>query len=907
MAKLTKILRSTDPVSETDSNTVFKLLIPVVEKDPSAVDAVEAARDVITRCELNDDRPLAHVLDWWYVSTTGQPSANGGAYLLPETLDESIRLPMEAVLRLKTAIPAADWLEKQRTFDSMLAQMDQMLTLGDHSAFKLQGERVAWSWLGDQLKGPVANLRENRRADFVEVDQRNFEQQLRERGLEVGSQRYRRMIKHRREVTGWIRKCIDLQHEVEPWVHRAVPRMISEVSSEFEDAVGTLAKALLRPILTEGSAPAVDTDDVAAELDAAGRSSGGSGRCRLARVADSWCEQTGKTIPSLDDEMQRHRRLMSSIAEIRPRVAEDGLDEVELHRLDDDFKAAETVLGNLQQGVARRERAEVARQQFAGLRRKLGESSLSDDSEWQSRIVDIESRLESDDPHELAREIGGAQASLSTKLDELLHQQLEDLRLLAAPLKELRAPDSVVREWERKIAQLERREGRGAAELKAGIEGDLQQLRMQCRAAVEEKLQQVDAILTDERDYIDGEEIGVFANRRSEIESLLQQAPLTDADLGDAGERAKELLSDVEDRRTHRWRATDGEDVLLDHLLHYCRGAMDFDSQDIRRLYVSLKTRPFAILAGLTGSGKSSLTRMFAEALGANNANGRFRRIAVRPDWIDQTEVLGFVNPVSRVFVPGWLAETVRDCERDADRLHFVLLDEMNLAPVEQYLAEWLSAIEERRSGNDDVWLPLYSSALKPENADEWPYRLGLPDNLIIIGTVNVDETTRPLSERVLDRANVLLLSVEVSGRHHQPDREPQQPWHLGFDEWRGVCVSEPSDVHHDFLVEIADILRHANIGVGLRAHLELERFVANAEGILGPEVALDWGIVQRIIPKIRGFKSHLADCLSELREEFENVGAEQSASIVRRWLEDSVSDDEFLDGTDPRLALARI
>jgi len=62
-----------------------------------------------------------------------------------------------------------------------------------------------------------------------------------------------------------------------------------------------------------------------------------------------------------------------------------------------------------------------------------------------------------------------------------------------------------------------------------------------------------------------------------------------------------------------------------------------------------------------------------------------------------------------------------------------------------------------------------------------------------------------------------------------------------------------------------------------------------------------------RIIPKIRGFKGHLAESLKELLEEFDNVGAHQSASIVRRWLDDNVSDDEFLEGTDPRLALARI
>ena len=63
---------------------------------------------------------------------------------------------------------------------------------------------------------------------------------------------------------------------------------------------------------------------------------------------------------------------------------------------------------------------------------------------------------------------------------------------------------------------------------------------------------------------------------------------------------------------------------------------------------------------------------------------------------------------------------------------------------------------------------------------------------------------------------------------------------------------------------------------------------------------------MQRIIPKIRGFKSSLTDTLEELAEEFRNVGARESAAIIDRWLDDSFSDDEYLDGTDPRLTLAR-
>lgn len=909
MAKLTKIIRSSDSVSETDANRVFELLIPIVETDPNADAAVETAGDVIGRIGLDADRHLAHVLDWWYVSTTGRPTANGGAHRLPESLDETVKSRMEAVISLNVALPAAAWLDKRRQLDSMLDGLDEALKLDHYGTVKLPGEREVWSSFSEQLGATAEQLKSNRQASRAEIDARKLEQELRDRGVEVGSRRFKQFLKRCRVATGHVNRIVDLQSEVEPWKRRTVPGRISEVPSDFKHAVGPLAEELLRPILPVNAAPGIDRAKVASNIDDAARSGDRRGRYKLARVVGGWCEETGEVIASLEEEIRRDRDLSASLSELEAKssVASDDLEEIKLHVLDDDIDGAERALESLQEQISRRERAQLAHQQLEGLRRKLRESRLSEDATWVERVADIENRLDSADPHEMAREIGAAQTELSAQLDRVLQEQQEDLKQLLEPLSVLGAPESTVRGWDRRIVELERRDGRGSNELKQEIEGAVHQLREESRGVVVQNLSQVDGILTDEREDFSNEDIGYFANWHSEIEAELQAPDLPDAHLSDACQSSAKLWSDLQDRRIYRWEADQGEGNLVEHLMSYCRGAFDFDPMDIKRLYVSLKTRPFVILAGLTGSGKSSLTRTYAGAFGASNANRRFRRIAVRPDWIDQTDVLGFVNPISETFVPGWLAETVRDCETEPDRLHFVLLDEMNLAPVEQYLAEWLSAIEEARSGSEDVQLPLYSSALKPKNGDEWPHSLRFPDNLIIIGTVNVDETTRPLSERVLDRANVLLLSVEVSERHHKPNGDPPAPWHVAVAEWREICSTEPSDDHHEFLVEIADILRQASIGVGLRAHLELERFVANAAGILDDEDALDWGIVQRVIPKIRGFKGHLAESLKELLEEFEKVGAKQSASIVRRWLDDTVSDDEFLEGTDPRLALVRV
>lgn len=899
MAKLTKIIRSTDLVSETDANAVFELLIPIVEETPRAPEVVETVSNVITRCPLSDERLLSHVLDWWYVATTGQPTANGGAHRLPASLNSAVRLPMEAVVSLETNVPAAEWIYKKQQLDSELNGLDNALKRGDYGI---------WSLLGEHLNDTVSRLEGNRRTEIVAIEWRDLQQALRDKGVDGGSRHYKQSLKMCRQVTDKLNQIVELQGEVEPWTRRPPLQLINDVPSEFKHAVGPLAEALLRPILAPNATPVVVREKIAEGIDAAGRSGDSRGRYKLARVIDEWCERTGQTIPSLKEELARHRQLVAGIAEIKAKsnAPDDALDEIKIHMLDDRLGDAEEALGRLREQNARDEQAQIAKSQLEGLRRSLHDSSYSSDPVWIARVADIEDRLGTDNPYDMAREIGKAQRELSEQLDELFKEQQEDLRQFLDTFSELRASDSIRGVWERRISELEGRDGRGANELKQELEEELKKLRDECREALSQDLEQIETILRDEREDFSDEDIGFFANKHSEMHQWSQEE-LGDKQLADARQSAKDLLHNVEDLRIHRWQVDHGEEALVEHLINYCTGALDFDHVDIRRLYVSLKTRPFVILAGLTGSGKSSLTRSFAEALGARGSNGRFRRIAVRPDWIDQSEVLGFVNPISDRFVPGWLAETIRDCEREPDRLHFVLLDEMNLAPVEQYLAEWLSAIEEARSGSDDVRIPLYSSALEPTNANEWSSSVSFPDNLMIVGTVNVDETTRPLSERVLDRANVLLLNVDVSDKHHKPNGAPSAPWHVEMTEWRKLCTNEPTDDHHEFLIEIADILRQASIGVGLRAHLELERFVANAKEIIDDETALDWGIVQRIIPKIRGFKRHLEGSLEELLEEFSNVGAEQSASIVRRWLDDGVSHDEFLEGTDPRLALARI
>ncbi|MGV8982817.1 AAA family ATPase, partial [Clostridium sp.] len=120
-----------------------------------------------------------------------------------------------------------------------------------------------------------------------------------------------------------------------------------------------------------------------------------------------------------------------------------------------------------------------------------------------------------------------------------------------------------------------------------------------------------------------------------------------------------------------------------------------YNDKDLNNFYLSLRTKPFVILAGISGSGKSKLVRLFAEAIGATKENGRFNMISVKPDWNDSTELLGYKN-INEEFVPGKLTKIIYEASKseNKDMPYFICLDEMNLARVEYYLSDYLSLIE---------------------------------------------------------------------------------------------------------------------------------------------------------------------------------------------------------------------
>lgn len=192
---------------------------------------------------------------------------------------------------------------------------------------------------------------------------------------------------------------------------------------------------------------------------------------------------------------------------------------------------------------------------------------------------------------------------------------------------------------------------------------------------------------------------------------------------------------------------------------HIRRKGFFFPEHLIENFYLSLKTKPFVILAGISGTGKTRLVKLFAEALGATGINGQFTLIPVRPDWSDPADLLGYKDLSGR-FKPGPLTEVLVEARKPENQYkpYFICMDEMNLARVEHYFSDLLSVLETQDWQEGKIQTQdLISSTMLDTSEDQVKFgSLGIPENVFLIGTVNMDETTHPFSKKVLDRANTL-------------------------------------------------------------------------------------------------------------------------------------------------------
>lgn len=310
---------------------------------------------------------------------------------------------------------------------------------------------------------------------------------------------------------------------------------------------------------------------------------------------------------------------------------------------------------------------------------------------------------------------------------------------------------------------------------------------------------------------------------------------------------------------------------LIIHIFSFIKSkGFLYSKEEVINLFLSLKTKPFVILSGISGTGKTKMVQWFAEAVGASEDNGQFALIPVRPDWNDSSDLLGYID-IKGEFKEGPLTQVIKMASNNPNLPYFVLLDEMNLARVEHYFSDILSVMESRKWQNGEI---VSSNLLKKEVAGE---DLKLPNNLYIIGTVNMDETTHPFSKKVLDRANTIEFNrVELGNLSFLNKLEEVEPLEVGYERFsskylhlKDVFLNNKKIVERATaeLVKINEVLQLVNAQVGYRVRDEICFYLAyNEEGnLLTFDEALDHCILQKVLPRIAGSDGRVDRVLKEL------------------------------------------
>jgi hypothetical protein len=313
-----------------------------------------------------------------------------------------------------------------------------------------------------------------------------------------------------------------------------------------------------------------------------------------------------------------------------------------------------------------------------------------------------------------------------------------------------------------------------------------------------------------------------------------------------------------------------------------------YEERDIINFHTCIKTGGLTVLAGMSGIGKSRFVSMYGEALGLTYGENMLM-IPITPSYQEPNDLLGYLHPTTGVYHESetGLARLLLDAEKNPDCLYMVIFDEMNLSQIEYWFSPFISLLE---MAKENRLLSLFHEHNYCVDRFYKP-KVHIGDNVLFIGTINIDETTKDISDRLLDRMNVVFLSKVPFSSYSYTERDEEAleeniTASLFCQEWKrdttGLHGLKASEVQ--FLDELHVLLQKHDpyLGISYRIASGIAAFLANVSVsknslyALSREEAFDLQVKQRILTKIRGSSSVIGELVGE---------ASQHNGIIPRML----------------------
>ena len=330
--------------------------------------------------------------------------------------------------------------------------------------------------------------------------------------------------------------------------------------------------------------------------------------------------------------------------------------------------------------------------------------------------------------------------------------------------------------------------------------------------------------------------------------------------------------------------STLSDNDLVNYIVNYVKARREYSKNDIINIYISIAQNFITVFSGEPGTGKTSMCNIVAETLGLlqyGEGLNRFVSVSVERGWSSKRDIIGYYNPLTRKYDKsnGKIYDALRilDAEGNKSKYPFIImLDEANLSPMEYYWSDFMRLTD--RSSLNDMYINIGAER-----------ELYVPETLKYLATINTDQTTETLSPRLIDRACIIKLP-KVSIKKNMSEL-PKATDIITWENFKKTFSkkSELNPITQKAIKELYKLFNDYGMSVSPRIETIIENYIMAAQEImedepntLAREKALDFAVVQKLLPKIDGYYSvyeRFFDSLKQLCKEY-NLNMTEDAVI---------------------------